>query len=366
MPDPRVSRLAKVIVRYSTSVKPGERVLIRASSVSAPLVLELECEILAAGAFPVSRISVPGQAYNFYRNAKDAHLRDVSPLARYDAKICKVAISILDDSNTRELTSIHPEKVALRRKSLQPLSEYVMKHVRWCLTLFPTEGQAQDADMSLAEYQDFVYATMFCNRKNPIAEWNALERRQESLTRQLNRAKRIQILGKETDLTMDVRGRKFINSSGHYNMPSGEVFTAPLERSVEGTILYEDFPTIYGGREVSGVFLRFKNGKVVEASAEKNEAFLLKMLDLDRGARYLGELGIGTNFGIQRFTRNILFDEKIGGTIHLALGRAYEECLGTNKSALHWDMIKDLRKHGKVLVDGKPLVRAGRMLKVRT
>ena len=363
MADPRVERLADVLLRYSTKGKKGERIIIRASPQSAPLVLALVRKTLQLGAFPLTRISLPGESYLYYKHASDAHLRDLPKISMFEVKNCQASIAIKDDTNTRELSSIDPKRIALRRKTLKPLSDYQLRNVRWCLTQFPTEATAQEAEMSLQEYEDFVYKAMFCDKQNPIAEWNRLGARQKLLGDRLNRAKDVHILGKETDLRMSVKGRVFVSSDGACNMPSGEVFTAPVEKSVEGTILYDDFPTIYGGREVAGVFLRFRKGKVVEASAQKNEKYLLQMLDIDKGARYLGELGIGTNFGIQRFTKNILFDEKIGGTIHLALGRAYEECKGTNKSALHWDMIKDLRGKGSaVLIDGKPLVRKGSRL----
>ncbi len=365
MADPRIERLADVLLRYSTQVKKGERLIIRAGPQSSPLVLALVRKTLQLGAFPLTRISLPGESYLYYRHASDAHLRDLPKISMFEVRNCQASIAIKDDTNTRELSSIDPKRIALRRKTLKPLSDYQLRHVRWCLTLFPTEASAQEAEMSLQEYEDFVYRAMFCDKPDPIAAWNRLGAQQKLLGDRLNRAKEVRIIGKETDLRMSVRGRVFVSSDGTHNMPSGEVFTAPVERSVEGTILYDDFPTIYGGREVSGVFLRFKKGKVVEASAQKNERYLLQMLDIDRGARYLGELGIGTNFGIQRFTKNILFDEKIGGTVHLALGRAYEECRGTNRSALHWDMIKDLRGKGSsVLVDGRPLVRRGDRLVV--
>ncbi len=364
MGDIRIERLAKVIVQYSTKVKKGERVLIRGSPGSAPLVLALEREILKVGGFPVTRLNLPGQSFNYFKHAKKHHLENLSPISKYEVKNCQATISIYDSNNTRELASIDPRKIAIKRKTNNPLSEYILKNLKWNVTLFPTPAYAQEADMSLAEFENFVYKATFADKKDPIAHWKRISRSQATLAKRLNKATLVQILGKETDLVMNVKGRIFVNSDGRYNMPSGEVFTAPHKYSVEGTVLFDDFPTIYGNREVTGVFLRFKKGKVVEATAEKNEKYLLEMLNIDKGAKYIGELGIGTNFGIQRFTKNILFDEKIGGTIHLALGRAYGECGGTNKSALHWDMIKDLRKHGKVLIDGKRLVREGNTLKV--
>jgi aminopeptidase len=229
----------------------------------------------------------------------------------------------------------------------------------WTLTLFPTSAFAQDADMSLTEFEDFVYSATFADQDRPVAKWRALERRQEKMIAALKGADEVHIVGPDTDLTLSVKGRTFINSAGTNNMPSGEIFTGPVETSAEGYIKY-DFPVCHAGREIDGIRLVFRKGKVVEASATKNEKFLLSMLDIDRGARRLGELGIGTNFGIDRFVRNILFDEKIGGTIHLALGKSYEETGGRNESALHWDMIKDLRKGGALYVDGEVIQKDGK------
>ncbi|MCE7908504.1 MAG: hypothetical protein DYH02_09095 [Candidatus Omnitrophica bacterium COP1] len=248
-------------------------------------------------------------------------------------------------------------------KGVKPLRD-ILHHrmsdgsLRWCLTLFPTEAYAQDAEMSLTEFEDFVYRACHVDLQDPVAAWKKVQRNQEKMVQFLNGTKKIRIVAKDTDLSFSVQGRTWINCCGTENMPDGEVFTGPVENSAEGTILYS-FPACHNGREIENVHLTFKKGKVIQAHASKNEDYLNKMLDLDEGARYLGEFAFATNRGIQRFTRNILFDEKIGGTVHLALGASYPESGGVNKSVLHWDMICDLRKAGKVYVDGKLFLKDG-------
>ena len=246
-------------------------------------------------------------------------------------------------------------------KASRPLKNKLLKK-KWTLTLFPTEAYAQDAEMSLRDFEDFVYGATFSDEDDPVKAWQDLKKRQDGLISKLEGAKEVQIIGPGTDLWMSIAGRTFINSAGTHNMPSGEVFTGPVEDSAEGVIAY-DYPVVNQGREIDGIRLVFEKGKVVEATATKNQDFLLKMLDMDPGARRLGELGIGTNFKIQRFIKTILFDEKIGGTIHLALGASYAETGGKNSSGLHWDMIKDLRKGGELRIDGKAIQKDGKFLK---
>jgi len=268
---------------------------------------------------------------------------------------------IYSSRNTRALGDVDPELQTRMAKASRPLKNKLLKK-KWTLTLFPTAAYAQDAEMSLRDFEDFVYGATFSDEADPVKAWNALRRKQDKLISKLEGAEEVRVLGPGTDLRMSVAGRTFINSAGTRNMPSGEVFTGPVEDSVEGEIVY-DYPVVNQGREIDGIRLVFRSGKVVEASAAKNEAFLLDMLEMDPGARRIGEVGIGTNFRIQRFIKNILFDEKIGGTIHLALGAAYPETGGKNKSALHWDMIKDLRKGGELRIDGRAVQKDGRFLK---
>jgi aminopeptidase len=235
-----------------------------------------------------------------------------------------------------------------------PIQEEIVNKKRWVLCNFPTNALAQETDMSLEEYEDFLYGATNIN-------WEKVKKEEMKLKKVLDKGKVVRIVGKDTDLTIGIKGRKAIPCFGERNMPDGEVFLSPLESSAEGEIYY-DLPAIYQGKEVLGIRLKFKKGKVVEASAEKNEKFLIAMLDTDKGARYLGELGIGTNYGIRHFSKDILFDEKIGGTVHLAVGRSYKDAGGKNESAIHWDMIKDLRNGGAIYVDGKAIQRNGRVL----
>ncbi|MEO0080630.1 MAG: aminopeptidase, partial [candidate division WOR-3 bacterium] len=233
--------------------------------------------------------------------------------------------------------------------------------LRWVGTQFPTDASAQDAEMALVEYEDFVYGAGMVDRKDPIGEWRRISARQRKLVRRLNRLKEIRIVGPDTDIRFGVEGRKWVNCDGHVNFPDGEVFTSPQEELTEGFIRYS-YPAVYGGREVENVRLRFERGRVVEARADKGEEFLRAMLETDEGARYVGELSFGTNYAIKRFTKNTLFDEKIGGTMHVALGASLPETGGKNKSGLHWDMVCDTRKGFVVYGDGRPLLKNGRFV----
>ena len=360
MGDPRVQNLARILVRYSLGVRKGQSVDVRGTNACEPLIEAVYAEILRRQAFPSVRMAPDSLSASFFEHAKAMQIDQVNPIERAVVRAIDASIRIYSQTNTRQLSAVDPRKQARVTKAANPLSRMLLKKP-WVLTLFPTEAYAQDAEMSLSDFEDFVYAATFADQDDPVKAWRELHRYQQKLIRQLKGADSIRIVGRETDLTLSVKGRTFINSDGQKNMPSGEVFTGPVESSANGTILY-DFPVCHAGREVENVRLVFRDGVVVEASATKNEAFLLQMLDMDPGARRLGELGIGANMQIQRFTRNILFDEKIGGTIHLAVGQSYSETGGKNRSALHWDMIKDLRQGGALYVDGKPFQKDGRFV----
>ncbi len=360
MKDIRVQNLARVLVKYSVGVKSKELITVDGTAEAEPLILAVYEELIRAGAYPLVRMAPRGSAEIFYANAKKHHLDEVAPYQRMLANELAGTIYIDSSPNTRALSGVDPKKQARVSRASKPVREIIIRK-KWCITLFPTQAYAQDAEMSLTDFENFVYAATFADRKDPIKEWHALAARQEKLIRKLRGAKTVRIVGPETDLTLSVQGRKFINSAGRYNMPSGEVFTGPVENSAEGHIRF-DYPVCHAGREIDGIRLVFRKGRVVEATATKNEKFLLTMLDMDKGARFLGELGIGTNYGIQKFIKNILFDEKIGGTIHLALGQSYEETGGKNQSALHWDMIKDLRRGGAMYVDGKVFQKNGKFV----
>lgn len=356
--DPRIRNLAKTLVNYSIAAKPGMCVNVGGTAAAEPLFVALYEELIHAGAYPSMQMMPTGCQDFLMKNGKPHHFEKASPVQRALIKSIDASIRIISESNTRSLSAVDPARQAALAKTNRPLSNILLSKP-WVLTLFPTEAYAQDAEMSLREFEDFVYQATYSNERNPIACWNKVRRDQDTLIARLKGAKEARIVGPGTDLNFSIKGRTFINSPGTHNMPSGEIFTGPVEDSADGFIQY-DYPVCSGGREVDGIRLVFRKGVVVEASATKNEKYLLAMLDMDPGARRLGEWGIGTNWNIQRFIKNILFDEKIGGTIHLALGKSYPETGGVNTSSLHWDMIKDLRRGGTIYVDGKVFQKDGK------
>ncbi|MEK6709197.1 MAG: aminopeptidase [Nitrospinota bacterium] len=372
MEDARVSRMAETIVRYSARVGRGDLVCIRGGVTAAPLIRAIYRECLRRGAFPYSQVGLPGMEEVFYRHANREQLTFLSPVARFEIGRVDVLISILSETNTRRLSGTDPRKQALSSKARQPIMRTFMKRaaqydrtrkkgLRWTLTLFPTEAYSQDAEMSLSEYESFVFGACFADRAGAVGRWKAVEKRQHEIARWLKGRKVVELAGPGVDLRIGIRGRRFINCCGHHNFPDGEIFTGPEEGKVEGRIRYS-FPACLSGREVDGVELTFERGRVVKATAGKNEAFLKSMIGMDPGAARVGEFAFGLNGGIQRFTKNILFDEKIGGTVHLALGKGYPESGSRNDSALHWDMVRDLRKGGEARVDGRPFMENGRVL----
>ena len=358
MSDSRIEKFAKLLAHYSIAAKPRETIGVETSAEALPLVESLYEELLKAGAFPVVRMTPSSLAERLYRAGQPHHFDEPAPFEMAYAKNVDTTIRIMASPNTRDLAGFPPSIAQRLAKSRKPIRDILLKK-RWSLTLFPTQAYAMDADMSLRDFEDFVYSANFLDREDPVAEWEKLEVKHQKLITRLHQADTVRIVGADTDLKMSVKKRTFISSVATHNVPSGEVFTGPVENSAEGYIKY-DFPVCNGGREIDGIRLVFKEGKVVEATATKNQDYLLAMLDMDPGARYLGELGIGTNYGIQRFIKNILFDEKIGGTIHLAVGESYEETGGVNKSSLHWDMIKDLRKGGAIYLDGEVFQKDGK------
>lgn len=357
MDERQLAQWARILVDYSLAVKKNERIMVSAPVAALPLVEAVYAKLLDRGAFPVLRLSAPRQDELFFAHAQEQHLRTLSPFARFDARTADGYISIAASSNTKALTAVAPRKFALLARTGKPVRDLIHRKNRWVLTLYPTAAYAQDAELGGDAFTEFVARALFLDRRDPVAAWRALRARQEKVLRQLRGAREIRIQAPGTDLRLRVDGRKFVNSCGYRNMPSGEVFTSPVEDSAEGRIAFS-FPACHGGREVDGVRLEFRRGKVVKAGAAKNEAYLKAMLATDAGAKRLGEFAFGLNFGITRHIKNILFDEKIGGTIHLALGGGFAEAGGRNRSAMHWDMILDLRAGGRVLVDGRPFVPA--------
>ena len=353
----RLKQYAKILVGYSIKVRKGDVIQIKAGIEAEPLILEIYEMLLKKGAIPKLNLYLPGQKYKYFRYANIEQLKHFPKIDYYEERNIDGSIIIITESNTRELTNIPPEKISIRSKVLKPLLDARLKKKNWVLCAYPTNALAQDAEMSLEEFRDFVYDSVCQN-------WYEESKRQDKLKKILDKGKRVSIIGEETELEFGIKGRKAIKCDGHYNMPDGEVFIAPEEKTVNGKIFYS-FPAIYNGREVSGIRLEFKNGKVIKAKAEKNEEFLKTIINTDNGSKYLGEFGIGTNYKIKKFIKNILFDEKIGGTIHLALGNAYKEGGGRNSSSIHWDMIKDLRHGGEIYVDDILIQKNGKFKKFK-
>ena len=358
--DPRIEKAARLLTHFCLRIEKGETALLSGSTLAEPWLKAVYVDVLKAGAHPLLRMSFADQDELYYKNVKAEYLKQLHPARVSDSKLADAFLYIDASANTKGLSGTDPSKQALASKAAAPLRK-LRHHKKWAITLFPTAAFAQDAEMSLCDFEDFVYGAMFCDKADPVAEWMKLKKQQDKMCTRLNKAKKIRIVGVDTDISFSVAGRSFVNSYGVRNMPSGEVFTSPIENSANGKIRFS-FPVCRGGYEIDDVRLEFRDGVIVKASAAKNQGYLLKMLDMDAGARRLGEFGIGNNWGIQRFIKNILFDEKIGGTIHLAIGSSYPECGGKNVSALHWDMIKDLRSGGEIYVDGKLWQKMGRML----
>lgn len=366
MRDQRAEALARVLVRYSTAVRPGDVCVIQASTAAEPLVLAVYEEVLRAGGHPVVQMAPEEAQAAFFELANDEQLDFVSPPARWAAEQADVRFAILAENNTRALTQVDPARQARAQKARRELLDTQMRRsaageLRWVLTLFPTHAYAAEAGMSLGQYEDFYYRACLVDQDDPIAAWRRGADETRRLAEWMEGRREVHITAPGTDLRLGVEGRRWIPCVGERNMPDGEFFSAPVEDSVEGEVRFT-FPAVYGGREVAGVRLRFEGGKVVDADAERGRDYLLEMLDTDAGARRLGELGIGTNYGITLATKEILLDEKIGGTVHLALGASYPETGGRNESAIHWDMVLDLREGGSITVDGQPLQRDGRFV----
>ncbi len=358
MRDERLVKLARVLVDYSVGAGEGEQVVLSGGVAAEPLIKEVYARLLDVGAIPIPQVSLPGMQEVFFGHAKEVHYKETPPAVRSLYEGADAFISIMAPRNTRELAAVDPQKQQALSKRDKALQEVILGKDRWALTLFPTEALAQESEMSLAGYEEFVFEAMALDEDDPVGYWREKAKEQGRLIERLEQADEIRISGPGTDLALSVKGRKFLNGNGTHNMPCGEVFTGPVEDSVNGEVFF-GIPVAVAGREVSGVKLRFEEGRVVESSAEKGEEYLSAMLDADEGARTLGELGIGTNYGIPRATKNILFDEKLGGTVHLAIGRAYPETGGKNESSVHWDLICDLRDGGEIYADGELLQRDG-------
>ena len=366
MRDPRIDNLARILVRHSTRVGEGDVCTIEGETGAEPLLQAVYEEVLRAGGNPIMQVALEGQSTSFFELASERQLDWVAPTARWAVENADVRIAVMASQNTRALSQVPPERQTRVQAARKPLMETMMRRsaegaYRWALTLFPTHAYASEAQLSLPAFEDFYYGACLATDADPVGAWARQAEETKRLAEWIEGRSEVRVRGDGTDLRIGIEGRTFIAADGTHNMPDGEFFTGPIEDSAEGEIRFH-LPTSYAGREVAGVRFRFDSGRVVDASAEKGEQFLVEMLDTDDGARRLGELGIGTNYGITDGTGEILLDEKIGGTVHLAVGRSYPETGGVNDSAIHWDMICDLRRGGRIEVDGELLQEDGRFV----
>lgn len=352
----KIKQFAKILVDYSINVKKGEYVMVDSSFLAKDLLLEVYKRIIQKGAYPLMSTGIPGTARIYYENASEQQLKHFPKLTWHKVKNSQAEIGIGAPKDTKELRHINPKKIALRQKTIFPISDYIVnekKKIRRVTTQFPTPALAKDANMSLRKYKKWFFRAVNQN-------WPKEAERLKKIHSLFKNANIIQIKAPGTNLKLSVKNRPLIVDDGHENMPGGEMFYAPIRKSVNGCIKFT-YPAIRAGNEVRGIKLTFKNGKVIKATAAKNQKFLKEMINMDKGSKYVGELGIGCNPKIDKFTKNLLFDEKIFPSIHLALGMAYKECKGKNKSALHWDIVCDMKK-GEIIVNNKTVQKNGKWI----
>ena len=363
MPDPRITKLAKVMVHYSLALKPGQQCVILTHPLAEELTLAVYEEAIKAGAFITLMSNTPGAQEIFYKFASDAQLDHVSPFNKIVAETFDASLHIWSEHNTHSLAGIDPMRMARVARAGAPINKVFLERagkgeLRWCLTVYPTHAMAQEADMSLAEYREFVYAAGMLNEDDPVAYWKKVGQEQQQMVDWLKGHDQVLLKGSNVDLKMSIKERLFIPCDGQVNFPDGEIFTGPVEDSVQGWVRFK-YPAIEYGQEVTDIQLWFENGRVVKETASKNQELLTAQLNSDAGARSLGEFGIGTNYGITRFTKNMLFDEKMGGTIHLAVGAGYPESGSKNESGIHWDMLCDM-SDAEILMDGDLFYKNGK------
>jgi aminopeptidase len=351
------------MVNYSLELKPGQKFWLRTTPQAEELNLAVYQEAVKAGAHIFVDQRMPGADEIFFKYASDEQLDYVSPIRQLIAESFDASLYIEADHNSRSLSGIDGSRIARTRKAGAELFNKFMKRsadgtYRWCLTVYPTHAMAQDADMNLIDYREFVYNAGMLNEEDPVAFWKEQGRKQTELADWLKGHDQAVLKGSNVDITLSIKDRLFEISDGRYNFPDGEIFTSPLEDSVNGWIRFQ-YPAIYDGQEVTDIELWFENGKVVREKAAKNQELLTSLLNTDAGARTLGEWGIGTNYGIQRFSKNMLFDEKIGGTIHFAVGMSFAECGGRNESGLHWDMLCEMAE-SEITLDGDLFYKNGK------
>jgi aminopeptidase len=364
--DNRIKKHAEVLLKYSLDIKKGEKIVIVGDVVTLPLIKESYRLAVEMGALPQVLINSEELKEILLKRGSEEQIKYVPDSVKKAFETVDVVLSFFGGTNTRMLSNVNPEKLKLSAQGSSEITRIFFervakKELRWSGTMFPNQASAQEANMSISDYEDFVYEASYIDSKDPISEWKKIEKKQEGICNILNSKKHLRIVSRDTDLKMSIEGRRWINCCGKANFPDGEVFTGPVEDSVEGHIRFS-FPGIYGGREIEDIQLTFERGRVVKATAAKGQELLEQILETDKGARYVGEIAAGTNYNIKKFTKHMLFDEKIGGTVHLAIGRSIPESLGKNQSAIHRDMLCDMKKGGEIFVDGELVYKDGKFL----
>ena len=364
--DIRLSKLAKLLVNYSAEVKPSDFVLVSCEEVAEPWMQEVVKEAILAGAHVETLLSSHEVKDIKLKYSSEEQLTQENYTMKFLMEISNVWLSAWGTKNIKSNANVSEERLKLSSKGAKSWRTIYSKRVgdkslRWCGTQFPTFADAQEASMSFSEYEDFVYEAGLLNAEDPVSEWKKISKAQERWVKYLDTKNELHIISKETDIKVNVSGRKWINCDGKENFPDGEIFTSPVEDDIEGHITF-NFPGIYMGKEVEKIKLTVKQGKVVEASAMKGEELLKALLEFDKGSCRFGEVAIGTNYNIKKFTKNMLFDEKIGGTIHMALGDSMPEAGGKNESNIHWDMLCDMREEGRIYADGELFYKNGNFI----
>jgi len=357
MKDIRLEKLAHLLVNYSTGVKKGDFVFIQADLISKDWMIQVAKEAIKLGAHVETSITSEELSEIKLKYSTDEQLQEGNLILETILNRADVWLSAWGSQNTKFSSNIDAEKIkynqlgAKKWRNIYP-SRMGDGSLRWCGTQFPTHANAQEANMSLAEYEDFVYGAGLLDKEDPAAEWKKISEKQEKWVNYLNTKSELHIISAGTDIKVGIKNRTWINCDGKVNFPDGEIFTSPVESDINGFITFS-FPGIYAGKEIEDIKMQIKNGKVVKATAKKGEDLLNSLLNIDEGSCYFGEVAIGTNYGIQKFTKNMLFDEKIGGTIHMAIGDSMPEAGGKNRSTIHWDMLCDMRNSGKIYADGE-------------
>lgn len=366
MSDLRLEKYATLLTEYCLKIKAKDEIIIHGPFIAQPLIKEVYKNLLLKGAFPIIRMTLDELEELFYFYAKDFQLDYCSPYRKYEIEHIKGEIFIRAKANLKNLSNVKPEKIVQSQKAAGPIKDIMLERSRkkeytWTLCNFPNNALAQEAEMSLGEYEDFVFTACFIDEEDPIKKWYELSQKQKEIISFLSKKDKLIFKSEDTDLSFSIKDRIWINADGKNNLPDGEIFSSPVENSVNGIICFS-YPAIYNGKEVENIKLEFKDGKVIKFSASKGEDFLKQMINMDEGSSFVGEIAFGMNDKIKKFTKSILFDEKIGGTIHLALGFSWPETAGQNKSSLHWDMIKDMKPNGEIYANGELIYQKGRFI----